>query len=294
MEGGRLIRESPHPIYTQGMPDLGDLDLNRTYEAQTIDRRPARWRIVLFVVLVAIVAYLVWRLVAPGDTAREDVRVATDQQVATAQKPPAGQAIPGEDIVLPALPETDPIVRQLVGQLSAHPRIAAWLATDQLIRNFAVIAVNIGDGRSPARQLGAVKPTGTFIAAESGTSARIDPRSYRRYDEYADAIGALDAQGTARLYATLKPRLNDAYRELGYPDGNFDRAMEKAIRELLNTPVPEGDVALVSRSVAWEFADPRLQSLTSAQRQFLRMGPRNMRIVQAKLREFAALAGLNP
>jgi len=53
-------------------------------------------------------------------------------------------------------------------------------------------------------------------------------------------------------------------------------------------------VALVAHSVAWDYADPRLQSLTGAQRQFLRMGPRNMRIVQAKLREIAQLAGLNP
>jgi hypothetical protein len=276
------------------MPDLGDLDLDRGYEPETMRRRPAAWRVVLFVVLLGIVGYLVWRLVAPGAAPGDAVRVATDQQVGTPTKPADPQAVAGDDIVLPALPETDPVVRQLVSQLSAHPKIAAWLATDQLIRSFAVIVVNIGDGRSPSQQLGAVRPTGAFIAAESGTSARIDPRSYRRYDEYADAMGALDAQGIARLYATLKPRLQDAYRELGYPDGNFDRAMEKALRELLATPVPEGDVALVSRSVTWEFADPKLQSLTAAQRQFIRMGPRNMRIVQAKLREFASLAGLQP
>ena len=277
------------------MADLGDLDLDRTYdEPQTMHRGPGVWRIVLFAGLLAIVGYLVWRLVAPGDSAQKDVRVATDQQVATSPKPEAAQAVPGDAIELPPLPETDAIVRQLVGQLSAHPKIAAWLASDQLIRNFAVIVVNIGDGRSPAQQLRTVKPTGAFIATESSTSARVDPRSYRRYDEYADAIGALDAQGAAKLYATLKPRLDDAYRELGYPDGSFDRAMEKAIRELLKTPVPEGDVALVRHSVDWDYADPRLQSLTGAQRQFLRMGPRNMRIVQAKLREIAQLAGLNP
>lgn len=277
------------------MADLGDLDLDRSYdEPQTMHRGPGVWRIVLFAGLLAIVGYLVWRLVAPGDSAQKDVRVATDQQVASSPKPEAAQAVPGDAIELPPLPATDPIVRQLVGQLSAHPKIAAWLASDQLIRNFAVIVVNIGDGRSPAQQLRTVRPTGAFIATESSTSARVDPRSYRRYDEYADAIGAIDAQGAAKLYATLRPRLDDAYRELGYPEGNFDRAMEKAIRELLKTPVPEGDVALVAHSVTWDYADPRLQSLTGAQRQFLRMGPRNMRIVQAKLREIAQLAGLNP
>ena len=68
----------------------------------------------------------------------------------------------------------------------------------------------------------------------------IDPRSYRRYDAYADAVGALDARGTARLYATLKPRIQDAYRELGETGTDFDRTFERAIRELLKTPVIDG------------------------------------------------------
>ena len=54
------------------MPDLGDLDLDRNYEPQTLHRGPGVWRIVLFVGLLAIVGYLIWRLVAPGDGARKD------------------------------------------------------------------------------------------------------------------------------------------------------------------------------------------------------------------------------
>ena len=84
----------------------------------------------------------------------------------------------------------------------------------------------------------------------------------------------------------------DGYRELGHPDGNVDQAFERAVIELLKTPVIEGDVALASKSVAYEFADPRLQSLSSAQRQFLRMGSRNVRLIQAKLREIAPLVGI--
>jgi hypothetical protein len=220
------------------------------------------------------------------------VRVQTEQQVAEADKAQPLEPVSGEEIDLPPLGETDPVVRQLVSALSSHPRVAAWLTTDQLIRNFTVVVVNISNGRSPARHLGAVRPTGEFIADEDGEIARIDARSYRRYDEYADAVGALDAEGTARLYATLKPRIQDAYRELGYPDGDFDRAMERALVELLNTPDIDGDVMLTPKSVSWEFAEPKLQSLSGAQRQFLRMGPRNMRIVKGKLREIAPLLGI--
>jgi Protein of unknown function (DUF3014) len=272
------------------MAELGDLKLDKPYEPPPDERRFG-WRALLLVLLLVAVGYLVWSLVLQREKPASNVKVQTEQQVAgDASK--SLTPVPGEDIDLPALAETDPIVRQLVGTLSSHPKVAAWLTTDQLIRNFATIVVNISNGRSPARQLGTLRPTGEFVATEDGEVATLDPRSYRRYDDYAEAIGALDAQGTARLYATLKPRLQDAYRELGYPEGDFDQAMQRAIIELLNTPIVDDEIALIPKSVSWEFADPKLQSLSSAQRQFLRMGPRNMRIVKDKLRELAPLLGI--
>ena len=273
------------------MADFSDLQLDKPYDPPPPGRRFG-WRLLLLIPLLAVVGYLVWNLLASRNAPASDVRVQTEQQVAEADKAQPLEPVSGEEIDLPPLGETDPVVRQLVSALSSHPRVAAWLTTDQLIRNFTVVVVNISNGRSPARHLGAVRPTGEFIADEDGEIARIDARSYRRYDEYADAVGALDAEGTARLYATLKPRIQDAYRELGYPDGDFDRAMERALVELLNTPDIDGDVMLTPKSVSWEFAEPKLQSLSGAQRQFLRMGPRNMRIVKDKLREIAPLLGI--
>lgn len=272
------------------MAELGDLKLDKPYEPPPEERRFG-WRALLLVFLVVVVGYLVWSLVLQREEPASSVKVQTEQQVA-GDPSKTLTAVPGEDVDLPPLAETDPIVRQLVGTLSSHPRIAAWLTTDQLIRNFATIVVNISNGRSPARQLGTLRPTGEFIATEDGEGAILDPRSYRRYDEYAAAIGGLDAQGTARLYATLKPRLQDAYRELGYPEGDFDQAMQRAMIELLNTPIVDDEIALAPKKAVWEFADPKLQSLSGAQRQFLRMGPRNMRIVQDKLRELAPLLGI--
>jgi hypothetical protein len=51
-------------------------------------------------------------------------------------------------------------------------------------------------------------------------------------------------------------------------------------------------VRLTRDSVAYTYADPALESLSHAQRQLLRMGPRNIRIVQAKLREIAGFLGI--
>ena len=92
------------------------------------------------------------------------------------------------------------------------------------------------------------------------------------------------------------PRSSRASRtptaSLAIPTATSTRRSSGPSIELLKTPVVDGDVALASKSVAYEFADPRLQSLSSAQRQFLRMGPRNVRLIQAKLREIAPLVGI--
>jgi hypothetical protein len=60
-------------------------------------------------------------------------------------------------------------------------------------------------------------------------------------------------------------------------------------------PVLTDDVALVPHAIGFRYADPRLEALTPAQKQFLRAGPRNVRLVQGKLREVAAaLAAPSP
>ena len=223
-----------------------------------------------------------------------DVRSATDQAVAPAAPVrPLPEA--GETIDLPPIDQTDAIVRELVDQALVPPDDCR-LAHDRSPHSQLHGRRRQHRERKDAHPVIWARsgPAGSFQVREERGSLWIDARSFRRYDKYADAVAALDARGAARLYATLRPRLVDGYRELGHPDGNFDQAFERAIIELLKTPVIEGDIALASKSVAYEFADPRLQSLSSAQRQFLRMGSRNVRLIQAKLREMAPFLGIPP
>jgi hypothetical protein len=79
---------------------------------------------------------------------------------------------------------------------------------------------------------------------------------------------------------------------MGHPDGNFDPVLERAIIELLRVPAIDGEVALEPHGIVYAFAEPRLQSMSAAQKQLLRMGPQNVRAVQAKLREIASHLGI--
>jgi hypothetical protein len=273
------------------MNDLDDLKLDRPTPEEPPP--PVRsWIGPLIVAAVILAAGAIWFFFVRQPPAR-DVQVETDTARAGEEAPaPRPAAVPGEDIPLPPLQESDSLVRELVAKLSSHPRVAAWLTTDQLIRNFTVVVTNIANGRTPASHLEAVPVEGPFRTMKKGDEIVIDPASYRRYDGHADAVAAIDAEGAARLYATLKPRIEEANQELGVPEGGFDRTMERAIVELLEVPVIEGDIRLLGDSVSYTYADPKLESLSAAQRQLLRMGPRNVQIVQAKLREIAGYVGI--
>ena len=222
---------------------------------------------------------------APADTAQRET--AKSPQATT--EPLGGEAA---SIDVPPLNASDPVVRELVQQLSAHPQIAAWLTTDNLIRNFVVVTSNVADGKTGARQLGVLRPSGSFAVVERRGTSFLDPKSYDRYNGIAGAVASIDPAGAARLYTTLKPRIDEAYGELGVPIP-FDRTLERAIVTLLRTPIVDDPVRVEPLGgTAYRFADPQLEGLTAAQKHLLRTGPRNVRRVQSSLRAIALALGI--
>jgi hypothetical protein len=128
---------------------------------------------------------------------------------------------------------------------------------------------------------------------ERGGDLYIDPRSYERYDTLAAAAESIDPAGAARLYATLKPRIEEAYRDLGVPDISFDRTLERAIVLVLNTPVVDDPVPAEPRgAVGYGFAVRRLEALPAAQKQLVRMGRENVLTIQSSLRAIALALGI--
>lgn len=257
------------------------------------EQRRGLWLAVAALIVVAAVAvYMIGRKrPTPGP-------VATESQSAEAPAAPAAQPVAplGADaapIVLPPLDESDAAVRELIRQLTTHPSIAAWLATDGLIRNAAVVVSNVADGRSPSGQLKVLSPTGRFAVVERSGQQFLDPRSYDRYNSLAAAASSIDADGAARLYTALKPRLEEAFRELGRPETTFDRTVERALVVLLQTPIVDDPVRVEpARVVGYAFVDPKLEALSGAQKQLLRTGPQNVRRIQASVRGIALALGV--
>jgi len=251
--------------------------------------RAPLWIAAILLAVAAVVAGVVWsgRSGPPPASAPAAQANAAPQ---TEARDPLGPAV--EPIDLPPLILTDPLVRELLGKLSSSPTLAAWLATDGLIRAFVVSVENVADGSSPARHVRALAPRSPFRTLSEGGIITVDPRSFARYDGIASGAASMDPAGLARAYSILKPRLIEAYAELGHPQGDLDAAVERAIVQLLQTPVVEEPIALRPRVLSFRYDRDDLEALSPAQKQLLRMGPRNVKAIQDQLRAVARELGI--
>ena len=159
------------------------------------------------------------------------------------------------------------------------------------MRRATVVTDNIAEGADPATHLGFLRPQAPFTVVERDGRLYMSPESHRRYDRLTTALTSIDPGAAAGLYRLVRPLVSTAYRELGYPDGGFDRTLERALQRILATPVIQGDAELVPGEVGYAFADPRLEALAPAQKTLLRTGPDNARRIQAHLEAFRTALG---
>jgi DUF3014 family protein len=274
------------------MADLRDYELLKTDDPLGTERT-ARSRVwIVAIVLCAAIGAAVYFFYVRRPAPPAPVAVAKPVETEVPVRPLGGDA---EPVAVPPLDESDPLVRELARKITSHPSVLAWLATNGLIRNFTVVVSNVAEGVTPAKQLRALRPAPAFAVVERSGQMFIDPRSYQRYDAIADAVASIDPPGASRLYATLKPRIGEAYGQLGMPPNSFDAALERAIVALLQTPVVDGPVRVEPKGgTGYRYADPRLEGLTAAQRHLLRTGPRNVRKIQSGLRQLAIALGIPP
>ena len=89
----------------------------------------------------------------------------------------------------------------------------------------------------------------------------------------------------ASTYKRLYPLFQQAYVDLGYPNGYFNNRLVEVIDHLLATPELEMPAQLTQPSVYFEFADPELEQRSAGQKLLIRLGNNNAAAVKLKLRE---------
>ncbi|HEY2629705.1 MAG TPA: DUF3014 domain-containing protein, partial [Usitatibacter sp.] len=126
--------------------------------------------------------------------------------------------------------------------------------------------------------------TGTFKTTVQDDA--IAPANDARYAPYVDALDATDPATVVATYLRMYPLFQQAYVDLGFPDGYFNDRLIQVIDHLLDAPDLKAPVKLVSPRVLYLYADPDLESRSSGQKILMRMGAANEARVKAKLRAY--------
>jgi hypothetical protein len=202
-----------------------------------------------------------------------------------------------EEISLPMLAESDPVVLESLGGLLGEPATARFVVGDNVISR-VVATIDMLGGRQVSSVVLAVQgPESGFavtvndypetvINDEAGDPIPqffIDPSNYARYTPYVEMLEAADPAELIENYRNLYPLLQEAYTQMGYADGDFNARLAVIIDELLATPEVTGPVNLIKPEAVFLFADPDLESLSAGQKIVLRMGSENANRVKSKL-----------
>lgn len=209
----------------------------------------------------------------------------TDQPTLEVEPRSPGEPEPSE---LPELEESDGIIRQLVGRLSAHPQLAQWLANENLVRRFVLVVVDLAGRSNPAANVPFLRPQREFEVRAEGDVLTMAPASHRRYDLLVTVFESLDTEGTVETYHRLDPLIQEAYAELGIGEPTFHQMLMVALRNLQEVQLPEEPPELVDADGIYVFRDPERENLRGAEKALIRMGPENARRVQEKAADLAA------
>lgn len=170
--------------------------------------------------------------------------------------------------------------------------LSSLLQSDQLITRIVASVDNL-----PRRELGTLMlpvhtPQGSFATKENAGQVVIGDGNALRYAPYMQVVEGVDPKALVAWYVHAYPLFQQAYRQLGYPDGYFNDRLFAAIDDLLAAPEPAQPPVLVRSKASWIYADSTLESLSSGQRLMLRVGPANEARIKARLREIrTALVG---
>ena len=260
---------------------------------------PTYQKIVWAGLAVAVVAILVLSYFLFLVPEKEKQALAIPETSSLAGTVPEASPGAGEDVdpaIVPldlVLDESDAAVRDLVAATAIPVAMKGWLQQKEIVRTVVAVVDNIAQGQSPAALLPFLAPQGKFLAGEKDGIVYIDPKSYRRYDLLVNTIMAVPDNAWVTWYKTLRPTLEKAFGELGYPGITFAQRLQQAVEQLTRVPAFAEKIALEKKVLSYAFVNANLEALNPAQKHLLRLGPDHAARIQTKLRRLAALLNIS-
>lgn len=234
------------------------------------------------VALCALAAVYLWRLEQgeqaepqtisrPAPTAEPTVRypVETDEQSAP---------------LLPPLGESDSaIIDDLTALFAQRP--PELLHLKNIVHRVVATVDNLPRDYVAPQLMPIRTATGLPITDNVGGNLVLSPRNAARYQTYVELAHAVPTDALVALYARFYPLFQEQYEKLGYPGKHFNDRAVAVIDHLLATPEVPEPLVLTQPGVLYEFADPKLNTLSAGQKILLRVGKTNRDKMKSKLHE---------
>jgi hypothetical protein len=263
-------------------------------------QRTSRWGVAAFAVLTLVVGaaafYFFWprgvtlppqvaptppaSAPAPGAQREPAIQYPVEKSPAFAATDAGGAQFP-----LPTLDDSDIVAKDAIETILDGGAFVRRLVPEGIIRHI-VATVDSLPRKTIAARILPIKPVpGTLGTTSTTQGMSIAADNAGRYAAYVKAAEAIDTKRLVGFYVRLYPLFQQAYVELGYPNGYFNDRLIGVIDHLLATPEPKTPVYVSQPHVLFEFADPELEELSAGQKVLVRIDIDNERRLKAKLRD---------
>jgi hypothetical protein len=207
-----------------------------------------------------------------------------------------------EGTVLPTLNESDEVMVESLSGLVGEASVMRFLVSDNVISRVVASVDALTARQVPGQIMVAQDLGGEFLATANEQPVEVirnaegdpipqyllNPANFQRYDPQVELFEAIDIEELMALYEDYTPLFQQAYAELGYPDGDFNERLIEVIDSLLAAPEIHEPLRLIKPEAFYLLTSPDLEALPAGQKVLLRMGPDNAQRVKVKLQEIRA------
>ena len=206
-----------------------------------------------------------------------------------APEPPPPLPAPVEE-PLPRLEESDDAVRDAVGDIPLGAAGQQYLTPGNIIERSASVVYLMAQGDVPYKLLPISRPKASFLFSDDGTQVVTDPAGFARYDALTQWLESLDLESLLSSLEWFVPLFREAWSYYGEDLAAFDMAVVIMLDLVIATPeVDLSETRLIRKEAVWIFEDPAIEGLAPIQKQVLRMGPENAKVLKAKAAEARGL-----
>ena len=225
----------------------------------------------------------------PPEPPPSPIMAAIEEPAPEPSEPPPPPPEPVRD-PLPRLEESDDAVRDAVGDIPLGTAGQQYLMPGNIIERSASLIYLMAQGDVPYKLLPVSRPKAAFPIRDDGTQVVSDPAGFERYDALTQWLQSLDLESLLSSLEWFIPLFKEAWSYYGEDPAAFDMAVVITLDLVIATPeIDLSEARLTRKEAVWIFEDPAIEGLAPIQKQVLRMGPENAKILKAKAAEARGL-----